>query len=166
MINLLTIVPHQALEKAWLNEEVYDLPTAQNLLSQEFKKNLTDLIRQANETKCEIQKVNLTYQHTMGTLLSSALQELIIQQNSEILQYQPPPLTLFAKKLQIALYLQLWEFQHELYMDSKETNFFPRLQRLLEDDIALFKSTDLNKLPWTAVAVSQELEKYYENRFS
>ncbi len=164
IMHKLITLPHTELEKAWIRGEIDNLDVAQNFLDNEMKNNRLKWLQEYNAIDDEVEKSTLKYSLAMSDILSLPVQQLILQQNSEIMRNPPPTLSLFAKKLQIALYLQLWEFQHELSLDPQETDIFCRLSRLLEDDITLFKSPNFASLPWTAVAVSAELETYYMDR--
>lgn len=164
MMTELITLPHAELERAWLRGEIESAEEAQQLLDAEMKSAQAMWREQIEKANDGAERHSSTYSLAMSEIFLLPIQQLILQQCSEIMRTSPPVLCLFAKKLQVALYLQLWEFQHELSLDPQETDFFCRLSRLLEDDITLFKATDLNSLPWTAVTVAQELEAYYKGR--
>lgn len=165
LMKYLIELPYDALEAAWLQGEVTTLESAREILSNKFK-TIFENLKEENEeeTKTEIEKSSLSFISVMCYALAPAIQQLILQQKSEIMEFPPPQLDLLAKKLQAAIYLQLWEFQHEMTLEPSETDIFRRLTRLLEDDITLFKADNLNNLPWKAVDVVHELEVYYKER--
>ncbi|MGZ3633983.1 MAG: hypothetical protein ACXWM7_06875, partial [Parachlamydiaceae bacterium] len=159
--------PFEEIDKFRLERQPSTLEEAQLFLEHTMKAK-EDVWLQKIQASAEVQNEPrvkaLLYTLGMGRLFSSSIQQLILQQQSELMKYAPPELSLFTKKLQTAAYLQLWEFQHELALEPNETDMFRRLSRLLEDDITLFKTQDLTTLHWDAVAVSNELEAYYKKR--
>ena len=157
-------IPYRALERAWASGKVSTLDEAKEVLSREMQQVKATSALYIGEER-DSNKLNaMLYINSMGQILCPSIQQLILQQYSELMKGSPPKLDLFTKKLQTALYLQLWEFQHELVLEPKETDFFRRLSRLLEDDITLFKAHDLQSLHWDAVATVLELEAYYVKR--
>ncbi len=123
MMQMITLSYNQ-LEKAWLRGEINDLEAAQKLLNNEMMNSQINWLNQIDQVNNEVEKASLYYCHAMGHVLSLPAQQLIMQQNSEIMENAPPVLSLFAKKIQTALYLQLWEFNHELSLDPKDTDLF------------------------------------------
>ncbi|MBA3237246.1 MAG: hypothetical protein H0T62_02710 [Parachlamydiaceae bacterium] len=158
--------PFIALDKEWLNGTVSTCNSASLLLSTKME----EVFDKWSEKALEAEKLNnpekklLHYCSAMGRVLAHPVQQLILQQHSEKMKTAPPELDVFTKKIQVALYLQLWEFLHELSLNPKEIDPYRHLSRLLEDDLMLFKATDLNKLPWKSVAIVNELETYYKER--
>jgi len=159
--------PFEEIDKFRFEGKLSTLEEAQRFLEQTMKAKedaWLQKIQASTEIQNEPRVEALLYTLGMGRLLTSSIQQLILQQQSELMKYAPPELSLFTKKLQIAAYLQLWEFQHELALEPNETDMFRRLGRLLEDDITLFKAQDFTNLHWDAVAISHELEAYYKKR--
>lgn len=164
LMRILIVLPHAALERSWLNGNLSSYDDAQQLLSTEMFANAMKELQECQGGKCEVEKFGHHFQVAMQQILAPAIQQLLLQQQSEIMEYIPPKLDLFSKKLQTAVYLQLWEFHHELSLDPHECDLFRRLSRLLEDDITLFKANSLSSLNCKASTVTIELEAYYIER--
>lgn len=164
LMQTLIVLPYTALEREWLNGNLRTYDDAQQLLSTEMFATAVREIQEGAEGKTEVEKCAHHFQVAMQQILAPAIQQLLLQQHSEIIEYAPPLMDLFSKKLQTAVYLQLWEFHSELSLNPNECDLFQRLSRLLEDDILLFKANSLGSLNWKAAAVTVELESYYIER--
>lgn len=154
------------LENEWLNGKLNTSECSRLLLKAKMEKTLEIW----NERALEAENLNngekwiFRYCIAMGRILTVPAQQLLLQQHSEKMKATPPELDLFSKKIQVALYLQLWEFHHELSLNQKEVDAYRHFSRLLEDDLMLFRTTELQKLPWKSVAITDELEIYYKER--
>lgn len=155
-----------ALENEWLTGTLATSECSRSLLAKKMEKSFAGW----NERISDTENVNnghkwiFRYCIAMGKILAVPVQQLLLQQHSEKMKVEPPELDLFSKKMQVALYLQLWEFHHELSLNLKEVDPYRHFSRLLEDDLMLFKVTELQRLPWKSVAVANELEAYYKER--
>lgn len=164
LMQTLIVLPHSSLERSWLHGNLSSYDDAQQLLAREMFTNAVKEVQEGYEGKNEVGILAHHFQVAMQQILAPAIQQLFLQQHSEIMEYPPPKLDLFSKKLQTAVYMQLWEFHHELLLDPHECDIFRHLSRLLEDDIILFKANSLSSLNWEASAVTDELEVYYIER--
>jgi len=163
VMNICIARPYEIVHKKWL-ENHFKNPSSvfrevENVLMAEFNQALKEL-------PAFITTPYLPFCNAMAEIFSQPARLLILQHQSEIMKFAPPELDLFSKKVQAALYLQLWEFQHELSLNIHQIDMTRRLHRLLEDDITLFKTENLSGLSVQAVKVVGELEQYYVERLS
>lgn len=166
LMNSVVVLPYLSLEKAWLNGDIRNYDNAQQVLATEMFTQAMKEIRCTQETNDSIEQLAHDFLIAMQQILAPAIQQLILQQYSEIVEYAPPQLDLFSKKLQTAVYQQQEEFYRELSQDPYQCDISQQLSRLLDNDLVLFKSNNLNALTWKSVSIIQELELYYVERAS
>lgn len=159
--------PQKGLQKFWLEngfqgEGSIDLTTIKQVFHAEFQKSMDELLMQKNKSECAKEQCILEYCQELATLFFEPAAQIALQQHSQILKISMPTFDRFTQKLQAALYLQLWEFQLELNQDFTPTAMTDRLRRLLENDIALFEAEDFSGFGWEAIAVTKELNAYYQ----
>lgn len=168
IMNVCVNKPWEVLNQSWLENCHPDLHSqdpnrrlqaAQAILKDTSKSSVDDWL-----STTEMDPSAINYCLIFVRILEKPLHDILLQHQSEVIGFAPPKLDQFSKKLQAALYLQLWEFLHEMDLDLQHVDMPRRMRRLLEDDIQLFKASNVDMLHWEAVAIVHELEAYYEAR--
>ncbi len=98
------------------------------------------------------------YSLTVGEALFCAAEEIALQKMSEKLHTPPPPLSPFAKRVQLATYRQLELFVAELESDTGLTS----LATTLDEEIALFSNSAPPETYANAQRICDELQRYYQ----
>ena len=152
-------LPYEALRNAWSQQSSLELlshdpklafGTAKKIVGEALEMSLRELEGAPPERKNFLQVI--------GRALGAAGSNIFLQHVSEIIEFAPPQLSDFEKKLQSALYLQ-----QELFIRSLESPLsqdpFEELRHRLLVDIHIFTP----KGPLHPIV--DELDKYYTARF-
>ncbi|MBA3816731.1 MAG: hypothetical protein H0X29_09500 [Parachlamydiaceae bacterium] len=108
-------------------------------------------------------EIQWKYIDSLGTLLGTSTNRIILQYFSEDLLYVPPTLNVFEQKIQSAAYRQVKEFMEELHAElsvNKDENYqliYSQIKAGLLNEIDILNSND--QLP-----VSTELASYFQLR--
>ena len=154
--------PFQKLTSTWQNQENPDLlskdPKICFLAARQTLEGVRINIKE-ELSKCEaFPKPVIDFIIAMGVLKGKASDRLILQHLSEVMEFPPPFLTAFERKLQAAAFNQLESFLNEL-QNGHENPSFETIERLLLKDIELFENRTV-----TSSRVDM-LEHYYFARF-
>lgn len=152
------LLPFKRVLKLWIDQHC-------DPLSNEFKTTFFETRRVLETTRKVVIEQLATdrnqpepmhdYIMTMGRLIGTSSDRIILQHLSGIMDELPPPfLTGFEKKLQAAAYKQLASFISELTNDSEETSFV-EIKKSLLSDIRLFEQSNVR------ITLTNKLEVYY-----
>lgn len=119
---------------------------------EEWNKSMTEISKQSNQH----QKV-LDFQKCMGQLLGLPSHQLILQHLSEVMEFTPPSLTEFEKKIQAAAWKQMQDFFSDLDWKLPPSPI-DRIKHRIQSDIELFNKQEVKD------AFVNELECYYLSR--
>jgi hypothetical protein len=135
------------------------------------------LERQKKLTQNSAEKIRIEYINCMGYLIGSGAASIILQDFSEKMEFPPPMLNDFERKLQTALYKQVIEFFDELGLkvdiDYPERNsglIDRELKTMFFSDISIFKAETIDSLASDslsskAASIVLELEVYFNSRY-
>ncbi|NGX43635.1 MAG: hypothetical protein K940chlam7_01934 [Chlamydiae bacterium] len=154
--------PFEALNRAWINQ------TNPELLNDDPKRCFTaaqKILHTSLTSTLEELKQNPNYPQELsaflflvGNTLGNASHNIILQYFSEVIEFAPPQLSNFEKKIQSAAFFQLETFLTELN-HSHPKHPYETLKQQLHSDTQLFsRQGKLHPL-------IKELDSYYTKRF-
>src|ERR1700733_8975472 len=120
------LLPFKKLFKVWIDQYCDPQSIGRKITFLEARQILEAARKDVVETLVNDQdqpQPILEYILTTGKLIGASSDRIILQHLSEIMEFPPPFLTSFEKKLQVAAYKQLASFVSELSNDSKEFSF-------------------------------------------
>ena len=173
--------PSNKLEEKWISgaEAEFNHPelqvrfiAAEKIVRQEIESVKEELVSRLGQLTSEFERATIEYIIAMSEVITPATTAIILQQHSEKIEYAPPMLNNFAQLIQVSLFKQVQEFHQEFSIELESDNSVnvsaiqEHLKRLLEEDLAHFKTVDIGNLSEENVSLVHELEDYYNHRFS
>lgn len=154
--------PFQTLQRTWIEQTDRNLfsdnparsySSALEILQKTWEEAKISLVKQKDYPK-EVENFLIP----MGRIFGVTSHNIILQYTSEMMEFSPPELSEFERKLQIAAFKQQQTFLEELEGDNPK-NPFGQMEESLQENIVLFNSKG-NPHP-----IVTELERYYKGRF-
>lgn len=107
----------------------------------------------------------LEFAKCLGSILQIPVQSILLQHHSENFGFPPRMLTDFEQKIQAASYKQLLNYLDEIEGKIQIDSPFDYVKSLIESDIAFFNTdaSDLSDSPY--MALTHELEIYFNSRY-
>lgn len=125
------------------------------------------LLKKLENTIDPIEHASLSYLLTLGWIIGQAAKPILLQQVSEKLDFSPPTLNEFEKKLQTICYRHLQDFFWDLELSEEEAaqNIDAHhLLGLLQADVELLNAPSTPPVFASAYSVVEELNDYYKTR--
>lgn len=178
ILNFFIDVPYEYLCNEWLEKPHLDLSSQDpktryqsclNLLDTKQEsavRELTELKKQASTT---LEIALYDYVLVLGNAIGTASRAIMLQQLSEKIGFPPPLLNDFEQKIQACAIKQLFWFHAELQIDLQDKSevkelLQANLEKWLSEEIALFQAESCESLEDHSVAITNELEFYYNAR--
>ncbi|MGE4574208.1 hypothetical protein [Parachlamydia sp.] len=166
IMNQFVTKPYIALQNAWTEKGTLAFnaggKAAAHILEKEIALKCQELRLQKEKTDIDIEKTILDFILVLGPLLATPSIKIILQEFSEIMNFEPPLLDNFAQKVQAAVYRQTLAFQYDLQADTEESKMFGQLKESLLEDIQLFSQPESGAY----FVIVEELKRYFETRYA
>jgi hypothetical protein len=147
----------ESLQQAYISGAFHPSTSheVESLLSAALEKTTAQLFKQKCDARIE------KYCYLLIDCFAASFRKIIQQYYSEIFGFTPAPFDFLTIKIQTALYLHLQEFLTEFSATSSEGEIASQLDRMLNDEIALFQASKCELLPSKAYSIVAELSSYY-----
>jgi hypothetical protein len=165
--------PHQVLLNAILmgksndignNDAMTRYHAAQAILDQALDNSLHEIELQAKGTVLPLERAKFEFIYSMGKVLGSAAETVMLQYLSEDLMYPPPALKRFEQKIQAAAYRHVEDFFDELAIPlegdyaQNQKSVYHLLKNEMNWDLSLFQQDQDLEIP-------EELALYFDRRY-
>lgn len=164
------VKPYMRLQHAWIEQHPSLSQTnnrrqaAEMILNDEIGLQTQAVLLQQEKANTLMENAALKFIAHIGSSLGIASKQIMLQEFSEIMHFEPPELDLFAQKIQMQAYQQLLYFHNDLEIeDLTPEAILKSLKAQLEEDIAMLSSSEMpadNRL----VQISAELKHYFQAR--
>lgn len=159
--------PFKALENEWLEGLATPLRTGTPQERYRSAKLILDQFLESVQTQFDPANIREAYILQQGLILNEAFQKVTLQYQSEKMEFSPPPLSDFHRKLQMCAFQQLLTFldecEHRIeVLDPAQIK--SELLVALTKDLQVIESSqeDEHSLP---VIIVNEIEHYFDGRF-
>lgn len=159
---------YEKLQNAWFDGKLPENQAGQacrKILVEEGDKIRNELQLQRAKADSELAKCTIDFMVCMGENYLP-WHEIILQQFSEIVSFEPPELSFYLQKIQILALKQFMAFADELSSESIDETILTRMTKDLTSDRQILKATALEELRlWQpAYQIVEELRQYYTHR--
>lgn len=158
---LFVLRPYEKLIEAWVEGLLHEEMSQRYITALKILEDEVQAVCQELEQSTECQE---QYILCMGKALAPAGCNLILQHQSEKMEFAPYPLRNFDCLVQAWAFKQANTFQQELGGNIEEMH--DHLMRLIDEDIALFKVKEFDQAEESLTQIVHDLEDYFNARFS
>ncbi|MGA8164047.1 MAG: hypothetical protein WB791_03360 [Waddliaceae bacterium] len=158
------IEPYQALQNIWIQQSSRDLLSDNSSRSYFAARQILQRKREQSRHQLENATTQpsdvVAFQAAFGKIVGGSCQQIILQYMSELMEFSPPELSPFEKKILSATFYQLEGFFEELEEEDLSQQALATIEQYLKRDIDLFQSQTMQH------PIVLELENYYQSRFN
>lgn len=147
-------LPFETLQESWIEQKNLDLLNEDPKLSLATAKEILRDDLKNRMISQETPEVVQNFYHSLKPILAVSAQNLFLQSVSEVIEFHPPQLSCFEKKLQSLAFTQLQDYIAELENPLPE-NPLGKIQRTLTCEIELLNTQE------TYHSLVSKLEEYY-----